>query len=140
VRRGRSEIEDFRDDENFRFSNHLTPRRFTETDFSNFRYRNIIQIIVKCRRALPIDTMRRRERRETALRHSAGTTIAGTAALLAAIFGAMLAASAPAFAGGAVLGALSTLAGRRAVRTLCDRRVRGRREVCRPGTDVRAEA
>ena len=28
---GRTEIEDFRDDENLRFSNHLTPRRFTTT-------------------------------------------------------------------------------------------------------------
>jgi len=27
--RGRSEISDFRDDENLRFSNHLTPRQFT---------------------------------------------------------------------------------------------------------------
>jgi hypothetical protein len=117
----------------------------TETNFSNERYRNIVQIILMVVPAVQLDVMRGKSPTRppgTDPTYSIGETIVGTALFVTVIATVLLAASYPAVAVGV---AALALVARPLVRGLRDlRRVRRRegraRQVCVPWVGVCLEA
>jgi hypothetical protein len=111
--------------------------QFTETNFSNSFYRNIIQIIIKPPEWVVAPVMRRPPKRETAVRHSTGTTVRGTGALLAVLFAGIGALVAPVTVVILVAVAVLSIPASRALRTIGRpfRRTEQRR-VCLPRTDI----